>query len=307
MWEDDLKEGAIGSGAERVVLDILSCEDSAGRALVEHKYPHRDGADTEDMGAEARTTSLRLCFFPHAKRPDPYGDFLRLVKLKDQGKPQKFTHPLTGTYDARVREFSFTVDPAQRDTIMVTMTVIEHSTVRAVFEAAEGSPLLSGVEEVTAASANLSAALEAEELESTVGDECVEEVSTWAEDDLGVRDINLSVVALSNRISEETDRLDLATDIKRWPVLKAMHHLHHNVVRAAAVITARSPRFVEIRVDMTAPLLVIAARYYGASEAGDRAEQLSKLNVVRNPARVEAGTILKAQAKTAPARVRTPA
>lgn len=300
IWERQLHEASFGG----VRIDVLSTRDTAGRALAIYKYPHVDGADTEDMGGEPRITSAQLIFFPVSPQDDPYDRFLTFKTFVDSGEVLEFIHPLTGAYDARVEEFEFEAKAEERDTIRVTCTFIEHSTAQAIFDAGPGAPAPAGLEQVSGTADELSAAIAAAGLAaSTTPDECVTAVERWVSDaTVTAREIDLELVKLSNKVAAMNEQYALATDPSRWTILRHVTMLNYQLRRAAESVTATTPRIIEITIQQAIPLLVLCARTYGAAEAMFRYEQVMKLNDIRNPARLEPGTVLRAQSPRAPRR-----
>lgn len=301
QWSTEIYECSFGG----VRLDVQSLRDDLSRALARHTYPHRDGADTEDMGAEPRVTNCKVIFFPPRGLADESAleRFKAFVRVVNQGEPQTFVHPLLGSYKASVGTCNAEATAGLRDTIMVDVEFVEDAPDSAIFDENPGNPVLSAVDDVKASSAALDKAVDdvntrkpSAPVSTTVGATATTEVSRWGDaDGVTERDVRLAAASLSTTISSETDRLELATNIDRWPLAEALANLHYSVRRAAETFIETTPRIFEITVDKPTPLLTIAANVYGADQAADRYEQLLKLNDVRNPLRIEAGTVLRAQ------------
>lgn len=87
-WADDLLEASFRG----VVFDCLSTSDSVERALAEHGYPYRDGADVEDMGRGPRRVSVEAIFFG-----DAYEAALkRFLAVLDEAGAGELVHPVFG-------------------------------------------------------------------------------------------------------------------------------------------------------------------------------------------------------------------
>lgn len=291
-FEEILHETTFGG----VPIRITAIDDVGGREKARHMSPHKDGAELSDRGGVPRVTSCALAFLPVAGDPDFYGRFLEFMALVDSGEAYEFVHPLTGSYLAEPSDVSFRIAPGERDLITVQVVFEESGTNPAVFEAGAGGPALAATEIVAASVADLEDALEETEveLEDDVAAASTETVEGWEDPDKTQREINLELLTLSNRIAAETDRLELASDLEAYPVLVALQGLHYNLRRAAETITEKSPRIIQVTVEGAIPLRVLAARLYGADQSDYRYEELRKLNTVRNPARVEEGTVLRA-------------
>lgn len=292
-------------------IHVLSTSDDMGRALARHTYPHRNGAAIEDMGAEPHIARCRLKFFG----PDHDEAFRVFHDLAHSVEPEVFTHPLYGSYSAKVGEFHAEAHAEQRDCIMVDCTFEEDTLEPAVFEVGAGSPTLAGAEDVQASADEWLVIVEPED--GTIidvdgvelGNDAVATSEAWSTDaSKTLRDVTHEMAALSARIDDTQERLHTASDISQYPAMIALTKLRGSLVKAAAAFSQRSPRIFKVTVAVSAPLLVVAAQIYqSANEAGERAKQLIELNDIRNPARIEAGTELRCQSPAAPrSRLRSP-
>jgi prophage DNA circulation protein len=90
-WENSL----LPASYRDIEFDILSVDDDATRALARHSYPYTDGADIEDMGREARRSSVRAIFFG-----DDYEERLQaFLKALDQPGAGVLVHPVFGVME----------------------------------------------------------------------------------------------------------------------------------------------------------------------------------------------------------------
>jgi len=313
LWEDVMHEASFGG----VRLDVLSARSTAGRALARHVYPRRNGAQLEDAGAEPRVDHCRLIFFQRSAADNHLERLAMFHEAFVDGGAHTLVHPLLGSYQAKISTFDLQADAEPRDVVMVDVVFEEHADEPAIFDIGAGSPALSGLEEVSASAAAMDAALDdvaaatGDDVWTSVGTRAVTAATAWEaadpEDPTTFRDINLEMVSLTNDIDREIDRLELATSVERYPIWVTMVGLRATLRKAVEALAERSPRIIEITVTAPTPLLVIAARTYGGDEAEWRCDQLRRLNDIRNPNRVETGTVLKAQAPSAPrARLRAP-
>jgi len=316
-WGSTLFECSWGG----VRLDVQSTSDAGGRALFTARRPHRNAHPVRDMGGEPRVSRCRIVFWPVDATDDPLERFYFFKALVDNGDTRTFVHPISGRFRAKVGELSWSADSEERDTITVECSFHEDDDEPAVFEAGAGAPVSTGVEEVSAAAADVNLALadfnaeqlaadeDWEALETTVTTEAVELAEEWeaGADALSQREVALDLVAISNKIQEETDRLELATNLDRHPIMVALSDLHAQLRNAADAVFVESPRLIEITVTAPMSLWMLCSETYGADQAEDRVEQIIRLNDILNPARLEAGTRLKAYAATSSSQLRTPA
>lgn len=295
---------------------VLSTDDTGGRDLVRHKYPHRDGADIEDMGGEARVTRCRLIFFGdgHLEAFRVFHDLAQSIEALD------FVHPLTGTYSAKVGPLTFSAQAEPRDCIMVECSFEEDTLTPAAFPVGVGSPTLSGVDDVSASAAALrdvivvapedGTFIETDEVDfpdPTLPEDALATATAWEADaDKTLRDVTYELNALTARIQIVTNQLEVATDLERYDTMVALINLTASLRRAAQVFAASAPQLFRVTVAAPTPLMILAVQLYGAKEAPDRVTQLMSLNDIRNPARVERGTVLLAQTPATSQRLRSP-
>jgi len=317
LWQEQLFECRFGG----IRLDVQSTQDTLGRVLATHQIPHREASPVRDQGGQARVTQCRIIFFPLDANDDPRERFYFFKSVVDEGRTQTFVHPITGSYRAKCGELTMSAAAEPRETLMVECSFHEDADVPAVFEAGAGVPVRAGVEEVSAAAADLDAGLvevnaeldeDAEPLASTVGNSAVTQVQAWEEASrdvdkgLTAREVNLQLVALSDSISAETDRLELALHPERQPIARSLSNLHHSVRRAAAAFIEESPRIAEVTILSPTNVYTLAARTYPGEPAEQRVEQILQLNDLPNPARIEAGTRLKVYSTRTSSRLRSP-
>lgn len=113
-WADNLLDATFRG----IVFDIIDVEDAADRALAEHAYPYVDGADIEDLGAGAKTISVRAIFFG--------GDYeTRLqafLAALDAPGAAELVHPVFGSFKAvqvRSRSVQHTAEGVDQATVSV--------------------------------------------------------------------------------------------------------------------------------------------------------------------------------------------
>lgn len=306
IWEEALHVASWG-GLE---LDVVSTQDAGPRTVAIHRAVHRDGGRVEDLGGEPRQTRCRIIFFRRAPDDDPLQRFADFESLKRLGESQTFTHPITGSYEAKVSEFTFTAEAEPRDAIFVECTFVEDSEEPAVFDIGAGAPFQSSVEAVTVAANQLdatSAELGAD-VDGELGPDSIEAVTRWQdlEDPSALRDVNMELVALRDRIEGEMFRLELASEPGSYPLIRDLNSLSYNLRKAAEVFTERAPRLVEYRLNTPTNLMAFCQARFGAAEALDRYEEVRRLNAIPNPARIEAGAVIVTQSpNTRPKRTRT--
>lgn len=87
-WENQIQTGSF----KGVSFDVIATDDAMTRAVVEHQYPYVDGADIEDMGANAHEVTLSAIFFG-----DTYAVKLRaLINVLQESGTGVLVHPIHG-------------------------------------------------------------------------------------------------------------------------------------------------------------------------------------------------------------------
>jgi hypothetical protein len=290
-----------------VRLHVSTIEDELGRAIAVHEFPDVDGGATEDLGKRLRRIRAQIVFFPLPNEPqdafiDRFNAFQRLV---NDNHAHDFAHPLTGGFSARIETARVSMNGDDRDWIAVDAAFIEDGTDPEVISGAAGLPeILDGsIDDVAAASANLSSALDAynagagTSLSTDVGETAVETTSGWSPD-VNFRDLQVQMEQLASQINDATEDLELTTDPRRWAIYDALNQLGAACVAAFEAASAVAPRIFEFTTRAPLPLLAIAQATYGAKEASARADELRSLNDIRNPALVPAGATLRGYVPT---------
>ena len=313
LWEDQLFECSFGG----IRIDVQSVADTNGRVLATHRRPHRDGAPVRDLGGEPRVTRCRVIFFQVDAADDPRERFFFFKDLSDRGVTQTFVHPIAGAYRAKIGQLDWSAAAEPRNVIVVECTFHEDSDVPAVFDAGPGTPPRAGVDEVSASAAAVDSALvdyndglvddDIEPISTPTTGHAVLQAQAWEDgDDHTARNVGHDLAALSAEITTETDRLELAEDLDRYPIMIAFISLHDALKRAAQSVIQDEPRIVDVTIQVTTNIYTFAASVYGAADVDSRVEQIIRLNDIPNPARLEAGSRVKIYAAAPDHRLRTP-
>lgn len=87
-WKDTL----LPASFRGVGFEVLRTKDSGARAVAEHEYPYRDGAEVEDMGRKARRISITAVVWGPAYE----AQLEKLIKALDERGPAELVHPVFG-------------------------------------------------------------------------------------------------------------------------------------------------------------------------------------------------------------------
>jgi 3D (Asp-Asp-Asp) domain-containing protein len=210
-----------------------------------------------------------------------------------------FVHPLFGSYDAKVENLSVEADAENRSVIRMSCTFVEDGLDRAAFEANTDESVASGVQKTEFARDDVDTAIAADPAVAaldppiTVQNDAVTTAEGWR-DTPGItpRQVNLQLNRVANQIIVDTERLELATRLDRYPLFLSMQRLHSAIRRAADLAIETGPRLTRYTVGQDAPLLAIMATIYGGAAATAQYAKVREQNDIENPARVPAGTSL---------------
>lgn len=273
-------------------LNVLRGDDELNEVLAKHRYPHVDGANSENLGEDRRETECEIVFFGegHLAALDEF------VRLKRQHRPQTFVHPLTGQYQAEVERFRFSWEASTRDWIQVSCTFVEATTEVAVFEVSDSRDAFAGREDVEQSAFDADTALSDLGKSTSLTSRAIETATTWSEIDLTANQIEVQLGELADRLQDEIEALDILGDVDGYLAVIAMQSLFASLRRAADAAIADSPRLATTTVDGDSGLLAVLSGLYGASEALDRFDRILRLNRIKNPAVIPSGTVLVIEA-----------
>ena len=105
-------------------FECVSTSDTLSRALVEHSYPYREGAEVEDMGANATRISLRAVFFG----PDYERGMLAFLEAIAATGAGELSHPIYGRRRVQVASCRDTFDAESPDSVQFEVEFVESLT-----------------------------------------------------------------------------------------------------------------------------------------------------------------------------------
>lgn len=299
---------------DNLPIEILSTRDSFRRALVQHEFPNRDGAKIDDMGAAARVLDARIIFRDPAifdeTTPADYAamdhiDRARLfVDTCNLGEARELVHPLFGSFPALVENLDVAADGDRRDVIEIQARFVEQGLDPAPLLSQTARQLAGGAPsvelEADTAIAASAAAVDAGAFDQAEGDD-VEQVATaakteadrWETDpDLDPRSVTVGLERTGDEIDRLITELDMYTNPGKYPTLRALTRLRYQMGRAAEVVIRDAPALIELVTAAAAPLGTILADVYGAAGATEHRDEAIRLNSIRDPMLLDAGTRL---------------
>lgn len=284
-------------GRHKLWCSAVSTDNS--RTQVVHELTSGDVHPVQDRGMRARRTRCTLLFddFP-GESSTPLDRFRQLKASIDSGAEAIFTHPVDGSYLAKVGEFTYDID-ANSNITGVSIEFIATEEIEAVSPAGAGASGISGEGSVTQAADDLQVALDDAGIESTIPVDAVAAQESWTSSDVvSARQVLVDTAALSDRLSTLIEDEGLEDDLELWELYRASIMMGDAIRSAAIAATSEVPSVFVLRVRSSVSLLPLAANIYGGSEAEDRARQIADLNDIRTPGWIPAGTDLLMPAKS---------
>lgn len=268
-------------------------DDGDGRDWVVSSPSSGSQHALQDRGLRQRRTDCSLVFCDEPGVGAYLDRFLAFRELARSSTPRLFVHPLHGAYQAAVTEVTYTVD-AQERAVRVDCSFVAMEEPTPVLDVGPGVSAAAGLEDVEAHAAAADEALADIGETSTTPTSCVEKVSEWQDAEIpDARVIAVEAAALAADIDDAIEASQLLTDLSRWTAYRRMVELRYAVTRSATAVTSEVTRLTELTLEVAEPLLSLCARVYGARDAEERAGQVRKLNGLRTPGMVPAGTTIK--------------
>lgn len=279
-------------GGVEMLLASMSGDTGVDWAVIS---PHRGDTHTlQNQGRRLRRVQCEVLFCDQPGLPDPYLDRYRAFEaMGDAGTPQIFVHPIHGSYLAVIDSPSYDAS-ADELAIRCQCSFIAMQEPVAVQSVGAGIAAIAGPEDVGVRATAADAELAALDASSATPAECLARAEAWANGDTAdAAQVLLEVATLTSQIDTMIATLDLLSDYSRWAAYKALIHLRYSVTQAASAATSEASQVVDYRVRVATPLRSLCARLYGARLAEDRAGEVTRINGIRIPGLIAAGTLLK--------------
>jgi prophage DNA circulation protein len=280
-WDVDLEILTWGG----IEIHIEQSTDDYSRRIVDYQIPYRDGAELEDLGRQPRPSSFRAIFFGEDYLPRLV-DFLQEV---DKGKTQTLRHPLLGQWEAKCTRAVVDHSHERRDFAAVDLEFLEDgldTTIPDVFSV--GAAQKEMEEDITALSdATDDLPVEIDTLTTLLND-----ANTFIEDvDAQITDLTSRFDRIKKSAAEAVEELEQkVADTVNWEAVKAARRVVNSASKLKERIERLAPRVTDFEVGSHTPLMEIAMRRYGDPE---RADELMRVNKIRDPFLVPPGTKLK--------------
>lgn len=285
---------AVARFGDQTLLVTRFADEGVGRDWNTLSPARGDEHSLQERGRRQRRTRCELLFaYQPGEEPDAYLDrWLAFRALAESPTPRLFTHPTDGAYLAIVFEPAATVE-SQRRCVSASCTFVAAEEPQTVFPIGAGVTPNAGPEQVGVLATTATAELAAQGLSSSAPAAATTAVTAWSEaEEPDPRAIAIAAASVVAAIDAEVERLQLLADLTRWPAYRALIRLRYSVRLAASAVTSETAQVLRFVVQTAEPLRAMCARLFGASEAEERARQVMKLNGLRTPGMIPAGTAL---------------
>lgn len=213
-------------------------------------------------------------------------------EVAERDEPALFVHPLRGSYRAIVKGWKYDIDET-RHLATGACTFVEFEEPRPVAPVSAGVVAVAGtgamrvaVEKAQAASAAAGRGLLA-----TLSD-ALAAVEEWAAEDSDLRAVQTKLDGLVARINEEANLIRPST-WESWQLYRSLLRARYQLMQAGQAVVAEADNVYDYVVEQAEPLIATARRLYGGQNARSRADELLRLNGLKTPGMVPAGTKLK--------------
>lgn len=269
----------------RIKLWIRELQTDNSRTLVVHELTSGDEHPVQDRGERIRRTTVALLFDEMTGEDLPPLDrFMRFKAAVDSGAEAVFTHPIDGSFMAKVGEFSYRIDENSNIVDASAEFVAVDEIVAIMIPATSGAGGLAGEGAVSAAADDLDIQLALVDLETDVTDDARAAVEAWTSgEDVNTREVVADVADLSDRLADLITGAGMEDDLALFEAYRATIMLGAAIRAAAIAATSETPAVFSIFVASSVPLIPLMARMYGGANAEERARQVEALNDISTP------------------------
>lgn len=272
-------------------LLVVSFSDEGGRDWVTQSPSRGDDHLVQERGLRQRRTSVEIVFCDQPGLGDYLERWLAFRAAAEATRPALFVHPLQGSYLAAVDGLQARVELPER-AVRVSCTFVAAAPPVAVFAVGAGVVPQAGPEAVQVAAERAAAELAAVGVSSPTPAACLAAATSWA--DAEQPDARVISVQAAGLVAQLDDLIPgLAASLDGWAAYRSIIALRARVVQAAAAVTADTAVVRRYAVAVAEPLRAIVARLFGARDAETRILQVQRLNGLRSPGMVPAGTVLQ--------------
>lgn len=285
-----------------ITVWFAEVSSQGGRTLVIHPLTSGENFPVQDRGPRLKVTRGEMLFDEIASEDiEPIDRFHAFEELVNRGEPQIFTHPLRGSYLARIGEFEHKID--DNGTITATAEIVPVEPVRAVSPAGIGTSPVAGDGAVAAAADEMARQLSAVEMISAMPTAALDALDRWATATTApTRQVLTDVGAIGDMVGQEIDRLGLIEDLALWSTYRSAVMLGDAIHDAGDAATSEVSALFSLRVEGVISLRALVAGIYGGVDAQRYYDIARSLNDIPTPAWIPSGTQLRLPQRPAESR-----
>lgn len=268
-----------------VALDIRSVQTTFTRRTDVYEPERGDGADVFDRGRALRVDRLSVTL---PGTPDEVSARIRqLSALADNGDIRTFTHPIDGSWQARLGQFDLSI---QNGDVTASMSILQVSALVATALNAENPDEETTAQDVAVDAERADAALADIDLDDVSVTEAVADAQSWDEETpVNLREDTLGAVRASlGGLQAQLDQLPAVTENVRASqvVMRTIASLQ----RFSDTLSAGGWRFATVTLGEPASLGVLLASVFGAGIVEEIIDQVRAVNQLRDATRIPMGT-----------------
>lgn len=270
-----------------VPLQIVSWSEDLSWDIVQWRPARGRGAQMQARGKNPRQYTLAVVLTGTADEVTAGRDTLNA--LADTGAARNFVHPVDGPIVCRLVEFSSEVTASE---VTYRMTLVEDTNFAAKLETQDRTSL----QDVTAAGdaydATVPLVLDAD---GTLPDasSAVTAAQSWNTSTPTREEIEADMGPVREEHAAARESLRSASSLEAYQALIALNDLAGTLQRYAFNVARAANRVTSLQLDSPVPLMVLLAEFYGADAAYRVKDTVVKLNSIKDPLRLAAGTVIK--------------
>ena len=244
-----------------------------------------------DRGLALRETSVEI----HFLGVDSRQKLQQFEQLAESPEPQIFVHPVRGRYLSTVKEFQYQLRGGVSGNV-VTCVFVEYAPPDPVAMPGFGPATAVSSDAVLvsaerAKEAATQSGLSLPSLDTTV-DAAAALAAKWASQIGSARDVVAELDESLARLVVQIEEVK-RQGLRAWGVNKHLERLGARLRLLAADTVSDGADLSLHEVSSDVPLISLCARLYNGSVAKQRADEVARINGIRDPGLIRAGTVLR--------------
>lgn len=270
-----------------IEIGIKSLSHEGGQDWAESSPTRGDQHVLMPRGRRMRRTACEIEFVGR--------DFEKKLSAFDQAvtkdEPALFVHPLRGSYRAVAKDWTYSVSDVA-DYASGSCVFVEYESPRAVTPVSAGVVAIAGPGAMrVAVQRTIAAAGNDRGLIATLG-AALAAVEEWAAEDSDLRSVQTRLSSLTSTINAKLDSLK-PTTWESWKLYRELLRTRAQLQSAGEAVVAEYSVLIDAETTTAEPLIAFARRLFGGAQARERAEEIKRLNGIKTPGMIPAGTKLK--------------